>query len=308
MTISDSIHDLIRTHQQELTLSWLSHPQPLALPSSAAMHYWLGEYSPEQYHPIELIQRDNLKLLKSALQQDIFYLPEAIASAQPELVIFCDDISCDRETQAGLQYHGIAVLQSPLSAKLIARTLSHALAEGSPNQTVHGVMLAVYDEGVLLTGNSGLGKSAIALDLIARGHQLVADDAPLLHQIPGNPLLYAVCPPLLADFLEVRALGILNICKLFGPAASTACMPVDLVIELVEDFYVAAEQRLQPYTGRTNILGMDIPHLQIPIEHATNLALMVETVTKNHILYKEGYDASAVLTARQQQLLNKQTV
>ena len=270
------------------------------------MHYWLGEYNAEQYHPIELIQRDNLGLLKNALQQDTFYLAEAIASAQPELVIVCDDISCDRETLAALRYHAIAVLHSPMSSKHIARTLSHALAEYSPNQTQHGVMLAVCGEGILLTGNSGLGKSAIALDLISRGHQLVADDAPLLHSLPDNPLLFAVCPPLLADFLEVRALGILNICKIFGATATTAFMPVDLVIELVEHFHADANQRLQPYSGRTNILGVDIPHLQIPVGHATNLALMVETVTKNHILYKAGYDASAILAARQQQIINKQ--
>ena len=126
--------------------------------------------------------------------------------------------------------------------------------------------------------------------------------------LPGSEQVYAVCPPLLADMLEVYALGIFNLGKLFGPKATTALMPLHLVIELVETVTATPQQCLQPFTGRTNILGVAIPYMQIPVNYPVNLALLVETVTKNHVLYKEGYDASDILIQRQQQLLNQQTV
>lgn len=302
------IENLIAEHQQALQLSWLTYTRPGRLSATPVMTYWIGEYSPEHYHAITLIHRNNLHVFEHALQHNAFYLPAAIANTQPSLIIFADAVACKPETLASLQQCAIAVLHSPVASKLILRTLASTLAEQGAHRIQHGVMLSLYGEGVLLTGNSGLGKSAIALELVSRGHQLVADDAPLLHRIPASQQVFAVCPPLLADFLEVRALGILNVCKLFGPNASTALMPVDLVIELVETFTAEAEQRLQPYSGRANILGVDIPYLQIPVTHAANLALIVETVTKNHVLYKDGYDASAILIQRQQQLLNKQTV
>jgi HPr kinase/phosphorylase len=182
------------------------------------------------------------------------------------------------------------------------------IADNGHQQTIHGTMLAIDDHGVLLTGRSGIGKSAIALELISRGHALVADDAPVLHRIPDVEHLIAVCPPPLADMLEVRALGILNVGKLFGPNALRTAMPVQLVVELVETITLEAQQRLSPYEVRANILGMDIPFLQLPIGHATNLAVLVETVTRNHVLYKNGYNAANVLNQRQQHLLSKQTV
>ena len=182
------------------------------------------------------------------------------------------------------------------------------LTEHSHQQTIHGTMLAIDDHGVLLTGRSGIGKSAVALELLSRGHALIADDAPLLHRIPNGENVIAVCPSSLADMLEVRAVGIVNVCKLFGAEASRRYMPIHLVIELVETVTLDAQQRLFPYAARTNILGMAIPFLQIPINHATNLAVLVETVTRNHVLYKNGYNAADVLIQRQQLLLNEDTV
>jgi HPr kinase/phosphorylase len=308
MADSYSIDDLIAEHQQALQLSWLTHTRSGRLSAIPAMTHWIGEYTPEDFHAIALIHRNNLPVFEHALLHNALYLPAAIADTQPKLIIFSDDVDCKPGILASLQQRTIAVLHSPLPSKLILRALAYTLAEQDSHQIQHGVMLSLYGEGVLLTGNSGLGKSAIALELVSRGHQLVADDAPLLHRLPASEQVFAVCPPLLADFLEVRALGILNVCKLFGPQATMALMPIHIVIELVETFTAGEQQRLQAYSGRANILGVDIPYLQIPVTHAANLALIVETVTRNHVLYKDGYDASAILIQRQQQLLNKQTV
>ena len=301
-----SIDDLIAEQLQALNFSWLTKARPEPLFPTATKTHWIGEYAPAHQHAIEIIQQQNLQPFEQFLQQDALYL--TAATARPSLIIFSDDVTCERGTLAILQAQGIAALHTPMSAKLIWRELAYALARACPQQTRHGVMLSIYDQGIFLAGKSGIGKSALALELLARGHRMVADDAPLLHRLPESNQIYALCPPVLADFLEVRALGILNVCKLFGPRASTALMPVHLVIELVETFSPNPDQRLQPYSERANILGVDIPYLQIPIGHTANLALIVETVTKNHVLYREGYDAGAILSERQQHLLGKQTV
>ena len=303
-----SIEELIAEHQQTLSFSWLSHTRPDQMPSTPTMAYWIGEYTPKHYHAIEIIHHDNLSLFKQSLEQDAFYLAAELATARPSLIILTESLASDSDMEAATQKHGIAALQTPLPTRQVLRELAYTLAEHSSHETRHGVMLSIYGQGIFLTGKSGIGKSAIALELVSRGHRLVADDAPLFHLISASAQVYALCPPLLADFLEVRALGVLNICKLFGSRASQALMPVHLVIELVETFTPEPQQRLQAYSGRTNILGMDIPHLQVPVGHSANLALIIETLTKNHVLYKKGYDANAILTQRQQLLLNKQTV
>lgn len=300
-----SIDALIREHQTSLQFSRLTDVTPPAIDINTLENYWIGEYTQEQPHAVEIIGHSMLPLFESAVQQGDLYLLRERPQPRPHLIVFADNLRCTPATLAILQQQTLAILQSPFSAQAILRMLGHRFAEQGTNQTQHGVMLSVFGEGVLLCGKSGLGKSAIALELIARGHRLVADDAPLLHRLPSAGQVFALGPPLLADLLEVRALGILNVCKLFGPQASLALMPVDLVIELVEDFQITAEQRLQPFIGRTNILGVDIPHVPIPTGHAANPALIVETVTRNHVLYKDGYDAGASLIERQQLLLQK---
>lgn len=303
-----TIDELIADHSQDLTLSWLTHSRPGALSSPATMQYWIGEYHPEQHHLIEIVHRDNYSQLSQSLAHGGFYLAAGLETARPNLLIFTEDLACDYATLQAIQKLGIAALHTPMQATFILRELAYALAQSGTHAAQHGVMLSIFDQGVLLTGASGLGKSAIALELISRGHRLIADDAPLMHRLPTATQVFALCPPLLADFLEVRTLGILNIGKLFGPHACAALAPVQLVIELVETLSLNADKRLQPYSGRTSILGMDIPCLQLPVSHVTNLAVLVETATKNHVLYTEGYDANASLAQRQQELINKQPV
>jgi HPr kinase/phosphorylase len=310
MADSYSLDALIGAHQQALSFSWLTPSPDDALSATADMTYWLGEYAPQRQHAIEIIVQQNLSLFAQALQQNRIYSDPTVADARPQLIIFADSVPCDPQIQANLQAHGLAAVCSPAPAKLILRELAYTLAQAGLQQTRHGVMLSIYDRGIFLTGRSGIGKSALALELLTRGHRLVADDAPLFHRLSQHARVYALCPPLLADFLEVRALGILDVCKLFDAQASAVLMPVDLIIELVDSLHLSAEQRLQPYARRANILGVDIPSPQIPINHSANLALIVETLTKNHVLYQAGDDAGVSLSQRQQQTLYqfKQTV
>lgn len=303
-----SIGALIREHQTSLEFTRITQ-SPMQSPCAAAeMAYWIGEFEPEHYHAVEVIDRHNLQLFEHRLQQRSLYRPEKLSHAHPALIILGNALECGLASKARLQDMSLAVLQSPFPAKTVLRNLAYCMAERECHRVYHGVMVSVCGEGVLLAGDSGLGKSGIALELVSRGHALVADDAPLLHRPAGASRVFALSSPLLADLLDVCATGILNISKLFGADASMALMPVDLIIELVTEYQTTAEQRLQPFAACTSILGVDIPRLQIPIAHVTNPAVLVETIVRNHVIYKDGYDANARLVEQQQQLINKQTL
>jgi HPr kinase/phosphorylase len=307
MDDGDSIDALFRQHQASLELTRVTAFNARQPRAAGEMSYWIGEYHPEQYHAVEVIGPENLREFESRLQQGRLYQSETLSTGYPGSIILAHGQPCEPANLARLAGMSLAVIQTPLPIKTVIRHLAYSAAETGRNQLHHGVVLSVCGEGVLLGGASGLGKSGIALELIARGHQLVADDAPLLHRLAGTDRLFAVSPPLLADLLEVRAAGILDISKLFGDDATLAVAPVDLCIDLVRDFQPAAEQRLQAFQSRINILGVEIPHLHIPLSHTANPALLVETITRNHVLYKTGYDAGTRLIDQQRQLIKNQT-
>jgi serine kinase of HPr protein (carbohydrate metabolism regulator) len=165
--------------------------------------------------------------------------------------------------------------------------------------TLHGVLLEVHGIGVLLTGSSGVGKSELALELLARGHKLVADDAAQVAR-RGRKLV-GTCPPLLSGFLEARSLGILNVRRLFGAGALRARTNLELVIELdlPEALSDSGLERLSGRRGARAILGVDVAEISIPIRLGHNLAVLVEAAARDHQLRSRGYHADADLSARQ---------
>lgn len=173
--------------------------------------------------------------------------------------------------------------------------------------TLHGVLMQVHGVGVLLTGASGVGKSELALELITRGHQLIADDAPEFHQRDGT--LYGHCPPLLQGFLEARSLGILNIGKLYGPRALRPSTTLQLIIALDNQPQRSDSgiERLQGHRDQRCILGITVDEISIPIRLGHNLAVLVEAATRDHSLRKSGYRADDDMTQRQLREICQQT-
>ncbi len=169
--------------------------------------------------------------------------------------------------------------------------------------TLHGVFIEVLGLGVLLEGRAGIGKSALALELISRGHKLIADDAPLFRccsctTIMGN------CPPLLQDFVEVYGLGVLNIPAMFGPDAVKKTSRLQLVISLLDPEQYEREKRepLRGAHGQKSILGVKVPLLYLPFLRGNNMAVMIESAIRNHKLRLTGYDAAETLEEKQRSL------
>lgn len=307
-TDDDKVIDtVVRKLQAELALTYTLEAPTRLPPELKTMAYWIGEYRFDQYHAVELIDGNNIREFEQGLLQDQLYRPESHAPMVPAMILLTEDLRLEPACLSRLQTLSVPVLQSPFPIKTVLRNLAYSAAEQGQHTIRHGVMMSIEGQGVLISGESGLGKSGVALELVSRGHCLIADDTPLLHRPPQSEQIFALSSPLLADLLDVRGAGVLDISRLFGQHATRALCTLDLNIELVRDYRLTAEQCLNPFNTRTKILGLDIPHLQIPVPHTTNLALLVETITRNHVLYRNGNDAGARLIAQQQQLIDKQT-
>ena len=171
--------------------------------------------------------------------------------------------------------------------------LARALAEST---TTHGVLLDVLGMGVLITGDSGVGKSELALELVSRGSGLVADDVVELYRI-GPETLEGRCPALLKDFLEVRGLGVLNIRTIFGEAALRPRKNVKLIVNLGKP--TARMERLPLNAGSENIMGVDIRKVTIPVAAGRNLAVLTEAAVRNYVLQLRGFDSTQEFVSRQ---------
>ncbi len=167
--------------------------------------------------------------------------------------------------------------------------------------TAHGVFIAVDGLGVLLRGTSGVGKSEIGLELISRGHRLIADDAVEFRR-SGDDIL-GCCPPLLEGFIEVRGLGILDVRRMYGEQALSAASRLDLVIDLSIRAEAAADERIDGLRSVYRVLGTEVPEISLPRRVGHNLAVLVEAACRDHRLRREGYNAADELVARQSRQL-----
>ena len=172
--------------------------------------------------------------------------------------------------------------------------------------TLHGVMLDVLEVGVLITGDSSIGKSELALELISRGHGLVADDVVELQQIAPDTI-QSRCPPILRDFLEVRGLGVLNIRSIFGETAVRPRKALRLIVQL-EPYEAGIEpkDRLATRAGTQDILGVEIPTVTLAVAPGRNLAVLVEAAVRNHILITRGINSTAEFIKRQEEAIRSE--
>jgi len=202
---------------------------------------------------------------------------------------------------------GMPLFRSPVASVelmwMLRPYLARALAESS---TTHGVFLDVLGMGVLITGDSGVGKSELALELISRGSGLIADDVVELHRI-GPETVEGRCPALLKDFLEVRGLGVLNIRTIFGEAALRPRKNLKLIVHLEKP--AAAEgvplERLPLKPGSEPVMGVNIRKVAIPVAAGRNLAVLTEAAVRNYVLQLRGFDSTQEFVSRQSQQIQK---
>ncbi len=205
------------------------------------------------------------------------------------------------------EQHDISVFASALSdSDLLDNTryfLSYALAEHSDE---YGVYIEVYSVGIFLTGDSGVGKSELALALIARGHRLISDDVTRFSKISPDAI-DGRSPGLLTDFMEVRGLGIVNIRAMFGANSLRENKSLRLIINMVQLTQNNSNQfdRLGNTVDTRNMLGVDIPEVTLPVAPGRNLAVIVEAAARNHLLNINGYNAAEDFILRQRRAIRR---
>lgn len=216
-------------------------------------------------------------------------------SKKPIAVIFTRDIDPLPEFTEAAKKYGVALLKTvEQTSQFMAALIAMLNVELAPRITRHGVLVEVSGEGILLLGDSGVGKSETAIELIKRGHRLIADDAVEIRRVSSKTLVGS-SPENIRHFVELRGIGVINVRRLFGMGAVKATEKIDLVIEMEPWDSAKAYDRLGGGNDTIGILGISVPCLTIPIKPGRNLAIIIETAAMNNRDKKFGYNPTKEL-------------
>ncbi|MBC8042942.1 MAG: HPr kinase/phosphorylase [Rhizobacter sp.] len=221
-----------------------------------------------------------------------------IATFKVPCIVVTDKNKLEPKLLALATAAGIPVFRTTLTTTKFIYLISDFLDDQfAPHQTYHGSMLDVYGIGMLFVGRSGIGKSEIALDLIERGHRLVADDAVVITR-KGESVLMAAGTDLVKHFMEIRGLGIINIEAMFGVRAIRFQKRVELIVELMEWDGTQEYTRTGFERDTALLLGVEIPVVKLPIFPGKNVTVIAEVIALNYLLKHYGYDAAEELDKR----------
>ncbi|RKT43751.1 HPr(Ser) kinase/phosphatase [Thiocapsa rosea] len=302
----ESLQSLISQTGPRLKLRWLTpepaSPRPLrGEDPGRSRQSLIGSLNCIHPNRLQVIGHAELLYLAELGRTAFGETVERLFSDRPTAVIFSDGIDPEPAFREAAEQTLTPLLGSSLGDEELINHLryflTHALAE---RRTVHGVFIEVLGMGVLLVGDPAVGKSELALDLIARGHRLIADDAPRFARIAPETL-EGTCPEALRDFLEVRGLGILNIRAMFGEGAVVRSKTLNLIIDLqpLDKHQLESIDRLSGSLSVRNILGVAVPKITMPVAPGRNLAILVEAAVRHQILRIRGYDAGVDFIDRQ---------
>jgi len=302
-----SIVQLFEDHQDKLSMTWVA-----AQGSERSIEIReRGNYGADVVGHLNVIHPERLQVIGHAEQQWLSRVnPEKlkaqmndIFAAQPPAVIVAEGLVPMPAILEGCEATGTPLFTTPKPCSavidLLRIYLSRRLAD---TVSVHGVFMDVLGMGVLITGDSGVGKSELALELISRGHGLVADDVVELARIAPTTI-EGRCPGMLRDYLEVRGLGLLNIRTIFGETASRRKMKLKLIVHLQKPVAGVDAPRLPLDAQSQEILGVAVRKVVIPVAAGRNLAVLLEAAVRNTILNLRGIDNMQEFVSRQQKAL-----
>jgi len=260
-------------------------------------------------HPnkLQILGREELHWLDSLDARQRRETLQKIMAFGPLGLVITRDQGCPSDLRDAAAETDTPLWVSPQAGYELLAHLQYVLARAlAPRVTLHGVFMEIYSIGVLITGDSGLGKSELALELISRGHRLVADDAPEFTQIAPD-VLDGTCPELLQDVLEVRGLGIMNIRQMFGDTAVKRNKYLRLIVHLVRagDMDMEGMTRLTGETAARPVLDLDVPVFNLPVAPGRNLAVLTEAAARLHVLRAKGDDPAAAFLARHSAFLDR---
>lgn len=251
---------------------------------------------------------DNRRMLVSGKQENTFLQRlgqperrraiEGLMQHSPCALVVCHGVTPLPElVELAIQYDINLFVTEMDTSEFTAELISSLHVHLAPRQTIHGVLVEVYGEGLLITGDSGIGKSETALELIKRGHRLIADDAVEIRRVNSNRLVGA-SPPLIRHYMEFRGIGIINARTIYGVGAVKSSQTIHLVVKLEGWQESKAYDRLGADLEFTDILGVKVPCITIPVSPGRNLAVILELAAMNNREKKLGYNAAEDLERR----------
>ena len=252
----------------------------------------------DHYEPMRLQVMGNVEMsytgkLSSSNRSAIF---DRLFSYKFPALLIARGIQPHPEMLTMAKKHNITILLSPLpTSSIISSIITYLKDALAPRVTRHGVLVEVYGEGILLIGDSGIGKSEAAIELLKRGHRLIADDAVEIHKVSASSLM-GTAPALIRNYIELRGIGIINVAKLYGMGSIKLDNQIDLVVNIVHWNTQEAYDRLGLEDQFTEILGVQVPTYTIPITPGRNLAVILEVAAMNNRQKKMGYNAALEFT------------
>ena len=254
---------------------------------------------------VQVIGHVEYSYIKTMQVEDKVKVYDELMSKQFPCIIFCRGIEPEPEILAAANKYGVPVLVTQKATSAFTAELVRWLnVELAPCISIHGVLVDVYGEGVLIMGESGIGKSEAALELIKRGHRLVTDDVVEIRRVSDETLI-GTAPDITRHFIELRGIGIIDVKTLFGVESVKETQGIDMVIKLEEWNKDNEYDRLGLEENYTEFLGNKVVCHSIPIRPGRNLAIIVESAAVNHRQKKMGYNAAQELYNRVQRNLMK---
>jgi HPr kinase/phosphorylase len=257
---------------------------------------------------VQILGTEELSWLDGLDLRQRWEVVQKIIDARPLALVISKDQACPEDLRTAAEETETPLWVSPRRGHELLNHMQYLLARTlAPRITLHGVFMEIYSIGVLITGESGAGKSELALELVTRGHRLVADDAPEFTQIAPD-VLDGTCPELLQDLLEVRGLGVLNVRQMFGDTSVKKNKYLRLIVHLTKPALEARPGGIERITGDLSarrVLDLDVPQITLPVMPGRNLAVLAEAATRTHILRAKGVDPAAAFMARHSHFLER---
>ncbi len=330
-----SIEDLFREYSEKLQLRWvagesgknreilaetMNDSEPAAIsgeldltdeialatlvPTGQSFVGYLNLIHPHQIQILGNTELNYIESLRTTTRDDAV---RQLFDHNPACILLVDDRPIPIYLKQKCKELGVPLLASPLTGSRLIESIHYYLSNlFAEDLTLHGVFMEVMAIGVLISGPSGIGKSELALELITRGHRLIADDAPQFSRIAPD-IINGTCPEALRDYLEVRGMGIINIRKLYGDSAIKKNKYLRLIVRLepMSKKQLLHLDRLEGSHNSRKIMDIDIPEITLPVAPGRNLAILLECAARNHNLISSGYNAAEEFIAYQQKMIDQ---
>ena len=308
-----TVSTLFQRYQQRLALKWVSgldgEHRLLSCSDNTPGKSLIGHLNIIHPNRLQILGKLEIDYLDNLSAPQRAALIQQLCAARPATIILAEQVDTPTDLLKSCEQSQTPLLSSDFSSIKLISCLHHYLGSELAEKTVvHGVFLEVHGMGVLLTGESSVGKSELALELLTRGHRFIADDAPEFSRV-GPDTVRGSCPEALRDFLEVRGLGVLNVRAMYGDSAIKLSKDLRLVIHLqrLNTHDLQQLDRLKGSYRNHTILDIKVPEVTLPVAAGRNLAVLVEAAVLDHILLRKGYNAPEAFIKRQQELIQRQS-